>query len=315
MSHNALPKSWFSRRTFGPPFPTIEETAERRRALEVGITVCLPALNEEKTIGDICHAVRSSLIDGAGLVDDLVVVDSGSDDATRAAATAAGATVHRTADILPHLGDARGKGDTLWKSLAVTERDLVVWVDADVRNFDPAWVARLVAPLLADSSIAFVKGFHDRRLGDGSAGTGGRVTELVVRPLFNLLFPELAGLVQPLSGQCAGRVNVLRRVPFAIGYAVDALLLVDLVDLLGVDCLAQTDLGPFVHRNRDTLALGRMAHEILHALLSRFDELGRIKLPEPLPDELTQFRASPAGPEAVTAQANLDQRPPLVDVT
>ena len=310
------PASWFSRRTFGPPFASVEAVAKHRRSRGVDIAVCLPALNEEKTIGDICRTVTSTLIRDAGLVDQLVVVDSGSTDTTRAVAAAAGATVHATTDILPHLGEVRGKGDALWKSLAVADAEIIVWIDADITNFDPAWVARLVAPLLDDSGIALVKGFHDRLLPDGSGyqGTGGRVTELVVRPLFHLLFPELARVVQPLSGQCAGRTSVLMQLPFAAGYAVDARLLVDLVETFGLDSIAQTDLGSLVHRNRPTLELGMMAHEILHVLLTRFEALGRIKLPDELPVELAQFRRSPDGPVAVPSQATVVERPPMQDV-
>lgn len=311
------PQSWFSRRTFGPPFASIAETAECRRTLGLGITVSLPTLNEEETIGDICRAIRSILMDGAGLVDQLIVVDSGSEDSTREVAAAAGATVHRTTDILPHLGDARGKGEALWKSLALADGDIMVWIDGDIANFDPAWVAWLVAPLFINEEIAFVKGFHERHLVEGGErrGTGGRVTELVVRPLLHLLFPELALVVQPLSGQYAGRVDMLKRLPFVTGYGVDAALLVDLVDTAGLDSIAQTDLGALVHRNRDTLELGKMAHEILHVLLTRLDALGRIKLGQDLPVELTQFLHSPAGPRIVRSRPELAERPPLEDVS
>jgi len=314
--HSTDPASWFSRRTFEPPFASIEAVAKHRLSRGIDIAVCLPALDEEKTIGAICRTVRSTLIRDAGLVDQLIVVDSGSNDATRAVAAAAGATVHATTDILPHLGEVRGKGDALWKSLAVADADIIVWIDADIANFDPSWVARLIAPLLEDSDIAFVKGFHERLLSDGNgrSDTGGRVTELVVRPLLHLLFPELARVVQPLSGQCAGRTSVLRQLPFAAGYAVDALLLVDFVDAFGLDSIAQTDLGWLVHRNRGTLELVAMAHEILHVLLTRLETLGRIKLPDELPGELVQFVRSPVGQVMVPIEANVVERPPMQDV-
>lgn len=305
---------WFSRRTFTSRPPEAADLSVRARSRGLGITVCLPALDEEQTVGAICRAVRSALMEDARLVDELIVIDSGSTDRTREVAAAAGATVHRAADILPHLGPARGKGEALWKSLAVSQGDLIVWIDADVTTFDPAWVVRLVEPLVEDEGIAFVKGFYERPAPDASGGTGGRVTELLVRPLFHLLYPELSMLAQPLAGECAGRAGVLRRLPFVTGYGVDASLLIDLVERHGLDALAQTDLGLREHRNRSTLELGRMAHEILHALLGRLESAGRIKLPDDLPPGFSQLVSTPDGLRALHAGDPPGERPPMEDV-
>lgn len=305
---------WYSRRTFfDSPDPV--EVAEAKRKGGLTVSVCLPALDEEATVGAICSTIARELVEGCGLVDEVVVVDSGSTDRTAAVAEAAGATVFAAADVLrgevPDVG--RGKGEALWKSLAVATGDLVVWVDADTRGFEPHFVTNLVAPLVADDSIALCKGFYRRPLAteEGHLGEGGgRVTELAARPLLALLFPELAGVVQPLSGEYAGRAGVLRSLPMFTGYAVEAGILVDLVERFGLDALAQADLGVRVHRNRDVLALGRMASEILQAILRRAEDGGQLKTAEDPSQLLVQF----AQQQPVVSHVSLTERPPMEDV-
>lgn len=224
------------------------------------VSVCLPARDEEATVGPIVDAVRAGLVERHGLVDEIVVVDDGSSDGTAVMAAAAGARV------VP--GTGTGKGDAMWTSLRESDGDLVVWCDADVRNFGPRFVLGLLGPLLADDGVQFVKAFYDRPL-DGRAGEGGRVTELVARPLLALLFPHLAGVRQPLAGECAGRREALESVPFVSSYGVDVALLVDIADRYGVEALAQVDLGSRVHRNRSLDELAPQAAAVIQALLER----------------------------------------------
>lgn len=309
MDPAALPPSvaaWFARRTFtGSPSPA--EAAEAKRSRGLTVSVCLPALDEEATVGAICSTISGELIQGCGLVDELIVVDSGSSDGTAAVARAGGASVVRA--------DRPGKGEALWESLAAARGDIVVWLDSDTRDFGSHFVSSLVAPLVADESIALCKGFYRRPLAAelGPASGGGRVTELAVRPLLALVFPELSGVVQPLSGEYAGRAGVLRSLPMFTGYAVEAGILIDLVDRYGLDALAQADLGVRVHRNRDVAALGRMAAEIMHAILTRAEDLGRLKTAGDLGDVLVQFDQDGAL-QPLVSRLPLGQRPPADEV-
>jgi glucosyl-3-phosphoglycerate synthase len=306
---------WFERRTFlGSPSP--EEAARAARASGTTVSVCLPALNEEETIRSICSAIGAELVDGCGLVDELIVVDSGSADSTAAEAEAGGAVVVAAAEVLRGIvepPEVPGKGEVLWKSLAVATGDVVVWLDSDTRNFGSHFVTNLVAPMLADPSILLCKGFYRRPL-DHAAGGGGRVTELTARPLLNLLFPELAAVVQPLSGEYAGRRGALAALPLFTGYAVEAGILIDLVARFGLDALAQADLGVRIHRNRDVASLGRMAAEIAQAILAVAEDHGRVKSADPLPELLVQFDQSGEAPEPFAANVRLQRRPPMETV-
>ena len=279
------------------------------------VGVCLPALDEEATVGAICRTITTELV-AAGDVDQLVVIDSGSTDATASEASAAGAEVFRAADLVPDAPRLQrpGKGESLWKSLAVLHTDIVVWVDADTRNFTSDFVTALVAPLLNNPDLVFAKAFYDRPL-NGSEGSlpmgGARVTELSIRPLINLLCPELAGFIQPLSGEYAGRRDALLDLTFGTGYDVDLLMLLDLVQHHGLDAIAQVDLGSRVHRNRDIPALGRMSFEIIRSLLERLDDDGRLKLADVLPEVLTQFTDQDGTRTVTSYTARSERRPPM----
>jgi glucosyl-3-phosphoglycerate synthase len=281
------------------------------------VSVVLPALDEDATVGPIVETIRRELVERVPLVDELVVLDSGSSDATARVAAAAGATVVRADDVLPETGARRGKGEALWKSLAATTGDLVVFVDADLVDFDASFVTGLLGPLLTDPTVAFVKATYERPLDTGArllpAG-GGRVTELVARPLLNLHWPELAGFVQPLGGEYAGRRSALERVPFVCGYGVELALLVDLLDTVGLDALAQVDVGRRTHRNRDDAALGRMAAAIWRTALRRLAAAGRLRVDDEPPPALTQFRRVDGGYEVVTSDVDVDERPPILSV-
>jgi glucosyl-3-phosphoglycerate synthase len=290
---------------------------------ETTVSVIIPARNEEATVGAIVRAIRSALILSVPLVDEIIVVDSRSTDSTATVARAAGAFVVSQEDVTHGLPPMQGKGDALWAGLASASGDIVAFVDADIDPFDPRFVSRLLGPLLTDSSISFVKGFYHRPLtfsGYSEADGGGRVTELVARPLINLFWPALAGFVQPLAGEIAGRREVLKRVPFVSGYGVEIAMLVDLLDLVGLDALAQVDLGERVHRNQSTEALGRMAMQIQLTAWSRLVRQGRADGTVPLPSTLIQFRRGGKQPlpslerEIVVSDVGIDERPPLTTV-
>jgi glucosyl-3-phosphoglycerate synthase len=248
----------------------LDRLVEAKRGRQ--ISVCLPARNEEPTVGRVVGTIRRELVERRPLVDEVLVIDDGSVDGTAAAARAAGARVVRAATVLPEYdSDAAadgGKGAAMWKALYASRGDVLVFCDADVKNFGPRFVTGVVGPLLLEDGLAFVKGFYERPL-DGRPGEGGRVTELVARPLISLLFPQLAAIVQPLAGECAAPRDVLEQVPFVEGYGVDLALVVDVARRYGLGAVAQTDLGVRVHRNRPLEHLAPQAMAVLQAALSR----------------------------------------------
>lgn len=255
-------------RTFHHEDFSAPQLAEHKARLGHVVSVCLPARDEAATVGGIVEHLRRSLVDGCGLVDEVLVVDDHSTDRTAEVAAAAGARVVAVDAVLPDLGPGEGKGEALWKSVAAADGDLIVWCDADITDFGPRFVVGLVGPLLARPDIGLVKGFYDRPV-NGSAHGGGRVTELVARPTIATMFPHLASIVQPLSGEYAGRRSLLERVPFVQGYGVDLGLLIDIADLEGTEVIAQVDLGTRCHRNRPLDQLGPQALAVLQTALRR----------------------------------------------
>lgn len=231
------------------------------------VTVCLPARDEEATVGSIVATIVAELVDDAGLVDEVLVVDDGSSDATAAVARAAGARVVATSGL--------GKGGAMWTGASQAGGDLIAFCDADVRAFSASFVVGLLGPLLADDDVAFVKAFYERPYGD-LPGQGGRVTELVAKPLLRRLFPHLAGVLQPLAGECASRRDVLERLPFVEGYGVDLGLVIDVVELFGAGALAQVDLGRREHRNRPLDELAPQAEAVLATALARAGLAGAV---------------------------------------
>lgn len=236
------------------------------------VSLVVPARNEAATVGDVVGQVRAALVDTVALVDEIVVIDSDSTDDTYAVAADAGATVHRSAEIRPDLGTRPGKGEAMWKSLFVTTGELIVFMDADLLDWDTHFVPGLLGPLLTSPEVALVKGCYERPMGAGDSAVpfeGGRVTELVARPLITLLFPELAELHQPLAGEWAVRRSLLERLCVPHGYAVELAALVDTVRLLGAEAIAQVDLGVRAHRHQALRDLTGMATEILAVALAR----------------------------------------------
>ncbi len=228
----------------------------------------MPARNEEATVGNAVATIVRELVFAHHVVDEVIVFDDGSEDRTAEAAERAGAQVVAVGDVLPDLGAGDGKGNVMWKSLFESSGDIVCWIDADIRNFSSHLVSGLLGPLLTDSDVGFVKGFYSRPLGDDPIG-GGRVTELVARPLIAHLFPHISDVVQPLAGATAGRRELLDSVPFVAGWGIEFALLIDIIDRFGASILAQTNLGELRHRNHPLHKLALQAAAILTVALDR----------------------------------------------
>ena len=258
--------AWFGRRTSRwqdwPP----DRLLAAKRQLGVTISVVIPAKNEQRTVAGVVGAIARSLVHDVPLVDELVVMDSDSTDATAATAADAGAVVYRASEVATAAGSFPGKGEALWKSLLVTKGDLLVFIDADLTRWGPHFVSGLVGPLLADEQVRLVKGFYTRvrTESDGSTSTeGGRVTELVARPLISLWWPELSAVVQPLAGEWAARRSLMESLSIPVGYGVELATLMDTVTGYGLDAVAQVDLGSRAHRHQANHDLALMAAELL----------------------------------------------------
>ncbi|MFF9217988.1 glucosyl-3-phosphoglycerate synthase [Streptomyces viridosporus] len=298
---------WLSERSWSVTDRPLHQVLAAKRATGRTVSVVLPALNEEATVGDIVAVIRRDLMLRAPLVDEVVVVDSGSTDRTAEAAAAAGATVVHRDEILPRIPAVPGKGEVLWRSLLVTRGDIVCFVDADLREFSSDFVSGIVGPLLTEPGVQLVKAMYDRPLGT-AAGQGGRVTELMARPLLNMHWPQLAGFVQPLGGEYAARRSLLERLPFPVGYGVELGMLVDALHLVGLDALAQVDVGVRLHRHQDGQALGRMAATIYRTAQLR---LARGHLVRPA---LTQFERAGGAFEPRTYSVDTEERPPMAEI-
>lgn len=308
--------TWLERRSSRADDWTAAELVAAKRGRTVSVVI--PARDEEETVGEIVRTIRATLVEDTPLVDEILVVDSHSQDATAEVAAGAGAAVVAQDEVLPSLPGLRGKGEALWKGLAATTGDLVVFVDGDLYDFTAGYVTGLLGPLLTDPGVDYVKGFYHRPLvgaGHTEADGGGRVTELVARPLLNMFWPELAGFVQPLAGEYAGRRDVLEAIPFVTNYGVEVGHLIDLVEWRGLDALAQVDLGMRTHRHQTTQALGRMSGQIMLTIVDRLKAYGRLSLSVPPATLLAQFRRGAATcgveRELVLTDLTLHQRPPL----
>ena len=286
-------ESWLKSNTFHhSTFRDLDALVEEKQKQDLKISLCIPTLNEEKTIGKEIVIFKSELMQRHPLLDEIAVIDSDSSDQTRDVASAFGAQVFLSKEILKKYGEKRGKGENLWKAIYQCEGDILVYIDADIKNIHPRFVYGLVAPLIYRPEIHYVKAFYDRPLASSQGSRpsgGGRVTEILIRPLFSLFFPELAALIQPLSGEYAVRRQVLDKIPFPIGYGVETSHLIDVYHRWGLQAIAQTDLDRRVHRNQHTRDLGKMAFGILQTFLKRLEALGILSnLPE-LCTTLRQF--------------------------
>lgn len=309
---------WLQQRTFHHSnFWNLRWLVEEKERQGLKISLCLPAYNEEKTIGKEIVILKSELKDRYPLVDEIAVIDSGSKDKTREIAKSFGADVYLAEEHLKECGDHRGKGENLWKALYLLKGDIIVYVDSDINNIHPRFVYGLVGPLIRDPDIHYVKAFYDRPLafdqGIRPSG-GGRVTEILVRPLFSLFYPDLTAIIQPLSGEYAGRRSVLEQIPFPVGYGVETAMLIDIYSKLGLDGFAQTDLDTRVHRNQETIALGRMSFGILRTLFNRLSDEQRFRVQEELPKIMRQHRVEDGQFELIEYLIEEFERPPMQEI-
>ncbi len=266
------------------------------------VSVCIPCRNEQHTVGPIIEVIRRQLVDELELVDEVMVLDDRSTDHTAQVAHDAGATVVHVDEANLNLPPGRGKGNVLWTSVAASKGDLVVWCDGDVTSFTSEWIVRLVAPLLLDPSVAFVKGFYERPV-DAAGHGGGRTTELAARPMLSLLFPQLAQLFQPLGGEAAGRRTVLEEIPFVQGWGVEVGLLIEVLERFGASAISQVDLGTRRHRHRPLSDLSVQAAEIIVTLLQHRPDVD-------FGDIETVLRR----PDGTSIDLNVARRPPLASL-
>ena len=290
---------------------------EMKRSRGARISLAFPTLNEEATIGKEVLILKTELMDRFPLLDEIAIIDSDSTDRTREVAAQYGAKVFSSSAILKRYGSFRGKGENLWKSLYVLGGDIIVWIDADISNIGPRFVSGLVAPLLRDPAISYVKAFYERPLRSGAGVVptgGGRVTEILVRPLFSLFYPELAGLVQPLSGEYAGRRGLLERLPFSVGYGVEVGHLIDIYHAEGVGAIAQVNMDSRVHRNQSVHALGRMAFGIMKTFLGRLEKYGEARLLRETGHAHLSVAAAELRHEIEQTEIPSVERPPMIEI-
>lgn len=310
--------NWLKTNTFHhSDFSDIGKLVHAKQKRGIVISLCLPTLNEEKTVGKEIVLLKSELMSRYPLLDEIAVIDSGSTDRTREVAMSFGADVYLASDILPDMGWKRGKGENLWKAIYQLRGDIIVYIDADIKNIRPRFVYGLLGPLITRPEIGYVKAFYDRPLAVSKGvrlSGGGRVTEILVRPLFSLFFPELTAMIQPLSGEYAVRRNVLERIPFPIGYGVETAHLIDVYHRFGLGALAQTDMDQRIHRSQSTRDLGKMAFGILQTFFSRLDSLGTISnLPE-LGLTLRQFKVRDKSYLEDLHDILEEERPPMLEL-
>jgi len=263
----------------------LEHVVDAKRSSGHSVTLVIPTLNEAATVGAVVERARRTLLEEHPLLDEILVVDSSSTDATREVARAAGATVHLAREIGPAMDIPEGKGTNMWKSLFVARGSIVVFIDADIIGFGPHFIYGLVAPLLACDDLVWTKAFYRRPFVTGSEvleGYGGRITEILVRPLLSTWYPELARVHQPLSGECAFRMEAARSIPFSSGYSVEVQLLLNLYRQYGLSRIAQVDMDERQHRNRPLEQLGHASMAILRTIVNFLESDGRLVTKTPL---------------------------------
>lgn len=313
-----LVDKWFAENTFhADEFKQLDELVALKREQGLTISLALPSLNEQETVGKVLNVMKKELVKKFPLLDEIVLIDSDSTDRTRAIAAKAGIPVYVHQNLLKRFGARRGKGEALWKSLFVTRGDIIVWIDTDIVNIHPRFVYGILGPLLINPQVQFVKGFYRRPLRVGEkmqAGGGGRVTELTARPLFNLFYPELSGVVQPLSGEYAGRRAVLEQLPFFSGYGVETGLLIDIYEKCGLQAIAQVDLLERIHHNQPLEALGKMSFAIIQTVMHRLERrLGHAVL-EDVNKSMKLIRYNTKGYFLDVEEIAERDRPPMIEI-
>ncbi|MEC8329742.1 MAG: glucosyl-3-phosphoglycerate synthase [Verrucomicrobiota bacterium] len=313
-----LVNKWLETNTFHHgEFWDILKLVELKKKQGLKISLCIPTLNEELTIGKEIVIFRSELMERYPLIDEFAVIDSGSKDNTLEVAASFGADTYRAKDILSEVGDKPGKGENLWKAIYQLKGDIIIYIDADIANIHPRFVTGIVGPLLLNPKTKYCKAFYDRPITFSSgvrASGGGRVTEILIRPLFSLFFPELAALIQPLSGEFAVRREVLEKISFPIGYGVETAHILDVYRQWGLEAFAQCDLDQRIHRNQSTTALGKMSFGILQTFLTR---MKRYDLVNKLPEMATlyrQFQAEGNRYDLLEKSIIEDERPPMITI-
>ena len=310
---------WLEKNTFHySEFGDLHRLVEEKQRKNIKISLCLPTLNEEKTIAKEIIIMKSELMMRYPLVDELIVIDSGSTDRTVEIAASFGADVYIANEILPQLDQFRGKGENLWKALYISKGDIIVYIDADIKNIHHRFGYGLIGPLLIYDHIKYSKAFYDRPIAIGKNKIrptgGGRVTELVIRPLFSLFFPELTQIIQPLSGEYAGFREILEKIPFPIGYGVETSMILDIYQKWGLEVIAQVDLERRIHRNQDTKALGRMSFAILKTFINRQKRSGLIDLKHDLFDEMIQYNLVENEYQPDILRIKGLERPPMIEI-
>ena len=313
-----LVDKWFAENTYhADEFSQLNELMELKRQQGVTISLALPALDEQETVGKVINMMKKELIRKVPLLDEIVLIDSNSTDRTREIAKKAGVPVYIHQHLLERLGARQGKGEALWKSLLVTSGDIIVWIDTDIVNIHPRFVYGIIGPLLLNSQIQLVKGFYRRPLRVGEkmqAGGGGRVTELTARPLLNLFYPELSGVVQPLSGEYAGRREALEQVSFFSGYGVETGLLIDIYEKFGLQAIAQVDLLERIHHNQHLEALSKMSFAIIQTVFRKLESrFGRAVL-EDVNRSMKLIRHGSKGYFLEVEEIAERERPPMIEV-
>lgn len=289
-----LVDKWFAENTYhAGEFADLDNLVKSKHEQNLTVSLALPALNEEQTVGHVINTIKDSLKERVQLLDEIVLVDSDSSDQTREIASALGIPVFVHQNILPELGARSGKGEALWKSLLLTSGDIVVWIDTDIVNIHPRFVYGLIGPLILHPELQFVKGFYRRPLKVDNilqAGGGGRVTELTARPLLNLFFPELSGVIQPLSGEYAGRRAAFELMSFSSGYGVEIGLIIDMFEKFGIRAIAQVDLQERVHHNQPLESLSKMSFAIIQTVVRRIEKRYGTKLLEDVNKSMKMIR-------------------------
>jgi glucosyl-3-phosphoglycerate synthase len=322
---------WFRHRSFDyRQFSDLEALGRRKGELGLTVSAVLPCRNVADTVGQIVdeiHAVneRSSANGGEPLVDQILAVDADSADGTAEVAASRGAEVYSENELLSHYGGAHGKGDAMWRSLSVARGDLVMYVDADTKDFRPQLVYGILGPVLHVPEVRYVKAAYRRPFKSYETveqDGGGRVTELSAKPLFNLFYPELTGFVQPLAGEFVADRELFRSIPFLTGYAVETGIMIDVLKRVGLGAMAQVDLGTRQNRHQHLRDLSRMSYAVLRAVARRLREEGRLdQARDPsLPEQLFQFSdflhavATPDGLKLQEYVEELVERPPINEV-
>lgn len=313
-----LVDKWFAENTFhADEFKQLDELLALKQQQGLTISLALPALNEEKTVGNVIRTIKHALMESVPLLDEIVLMDSNSTDCTRELAADLGVPVYVHQTLLERLGPRRGKGEALWKSLLVTRGDIIAWIDTDIVNIHPRFVYGIVGPLLLNARIQFVKGFYRRPLKVGEkmqAGGGGRVTELTARPLLNLFYPELSGVMQPLSGEYAGRRSALEQLSFFSGYGVETGLLIDIFEKHGLESIAQVDLLERIHHNQPLEALSKMSFAIIQAVMRKLERRQGGAMLEDVNKSMKLIRYDSTGYYLDVEEIAERERPPMVEI-